>query len=376
LPPSGSYINSGQDESGSVPSSDGGGIGPPLLAEKVQATMTEKFEGPLPAVLMAPWLADNETFQRELQARDSRLKDLAPIRARVANEIRTAENAKPCALGAVDAASILVGFGDQISILLQMIHVAADGSPTIGLPQRVTGIDGQELRMAITPMRVAAECEELAKAQNPTIADTSYWSFLMEMNQAITRREHNSSLPVLEDAVRRLVDDGAFLGMVENPNVVPMSKISQSDTLIPGISDRHAYGLILLPGEFVNARPLTDGTTGSFGIEKRRWKAWERNRLDGLYKNNLGVIFYKPHEWSRAYRIEGHLDWFNDDAWLMPLLAAIKEYTAVAREVIEPWPQFMADFIAKTISAVGELYGEINWHRSPNANYLHHRTGR
>ena len=28
---------------------------------------------------MMPWLADNEAFQRELQARDSRLKDLAPL---------------------------------------------------------------------------------------------------------------------------------------------------------------------------------------------------------------------------------------------------------------------------------------------------------
>jgi hypothetical protein len=334
----------------------------------------EKSEGPLPAALMLPWLADNEAFQRELQARDGRLRNLAPIRAQIANRIRTAESAEPCALGAVDAASILVGFGDQLSILLQVIHVEADGTPTIGSPQRVTGIDGQELRMAITPMRVAAECEALAKVPNPTIADTSYWSFLMEVNQAITRREHNSSLPVFEDTVRRLVDNGAFLAMVQNPCVVPMSKISQSDTYIPGVSDRHVLGQILSPGEFVSARPLTDGTTGSFGIEKRRWKAWERDLLDDLYKNSLGVVFYKPHPWTRAYRIEGHLGRLHDDAWLMPLLAAIKAQTAVAREVIEPWPQFMADYIAKKISAIGELYGECNWHRSPNSNYLRHRT--
>jgi hypothetical protein len=334
----------------------------------------EKSDGPLPAALMMPWLADNEAFQRELQSRDSRLRNLASIREQIESRIRTAENAESCALGAVDAASALVGFGDLLSILLQMVHVAADGTPTIGLPQRVTGIDGQELRMAVTPMRVAAECEELAKARNPTIADTSYWSFLMEVNQAITRREHNSSLSVFEDCVHRLVDNGTFLAMVQNSCIVPMSKISQSDIYLPGVSDRHVLGRILVPGEFVSARPLTDGTTGSFGIEKRRWKAWERDLLDDLYKNSLGVLFYRPHPWTRAFRIEGHLDRLRDDAWLMPLLAAIKAHTAVAREVIEPWPQFMADYIAKRISAVAELYGECNWHRSPDSNYLHHRT--
>src|SRR6516225_4655837 len=32
----------------------------------------EKSDAPLPAALMMPWLADNETFQRELQARGYR----------------------------------------------------------------------------------------------------------------------------------------------------------------------------------------------------------------------------------------------------------------------------------------------------------------
>src|SRR6516162_11966352 len=97
-----------------------------VRAEENDCVM-EKSDAPLPAALMMPWLADNQAFQRELQARDSRLKDLAPIRAQIANRIRTAESAEPCALSAVDAASILVGFGAQISILLQVIHIAADG---------------------------------------------------------------------------------------------------------------------------------------------------------------------------------------------------------------------------------------------------------
>jgi len=284
-----------------------------------------------------------------------------------------AEPAEACPLGAVDAASYAVSFGDQLSILLQVVHIDSNSTPHLGTPQRVTGIDGEELRLAITPMRVAAECAELAKAKLPTIADTSYWSFLMEANQAITRAE-NSSLPALDDAVKRLIDDGAFLGMVQNPFVVPMSKVSQSDTYMKGISDRQVLGQILKPGEYVLPRKLVEGTTGSFGIEKRRFKAAERTLLEDFYQRCLGVVFYKPHPWTRAFRIEGHLERLEDSDWLMPLLAAIKIETATARDVVEPWPQFMADYTAKRLSAVGQLYGELNWHRCPGANYIRTRT--
>jgi hypothetical protein len=324
---------------------------------------------------MAPWLVDNANFQHELQARNIRLADLSSLRERLKSSIRVAEPAERCPLGAIDAASIQVSLGDQLSILLQVVHIASDGTPTLKDPQRVTGIDGEELRLAITPMRVAAECAELAKVTVPTIADTSYWSFLMEANQAITRDE-NSSLPALADAVKRLIDDGAFIGMVQNPFVIPMSKTSQSETCMPGISDRQVLGQILRPGEYFLPRKLIDGTSGSFGIEKRRFKASERDLLKDFYERVLGVVFYKPHPWTRAFRIEGHLDRLENNDWLMPLLAAIKAETATTREIIEPWPQYMADYTAKRMQAVGTLYGPLNWHRFPDSNYLFARTKR
>jgi hypothetical protein len=139
----------------------------------------KKSEGPSPAALLMPWLADNEAFQRELLVRNDLVSNnLAPIRERIENLIRKAESVEPCTLGAVDAASRLSGYGDLLSILVQVIHVADDGTPTIGPPQRISGVDGHDLRLVVTPMRVAGECEELAKARTPTIADTSYWSFL------------------------------------------------------------------------------------------------------------------------------------------------------------------------------------------------------
>lgn len=325
---------------------------------------------------MEPWLKDNADFQREMAARAERLSNVSALRQQLKPNIRMAQSIEPCALNAVDAATVRVPLGDQISILLQTVRVDSDGATHLGAPERITGIDGHEFRLAEMPMRLAAECRELAAARVPTIADTSYWSFLMEANQAITRCE-NSNIPALKEAVKQLIDDGAFLAMVQNSMVVPMSKTSQSSSYIKDVSDRHILTQILKPGEYIQPRPLVEATGGKFGIEKRRFKATERELLNDYYKRLLGVLFYKPHPWSRAFRIEGHLERLQEDRhWLMALLSAIKAATETNRIMIEPWPQYMADYTAKRLSSVARLYGDLNWHRHTESNYLHARTGR
>jgi hypothetical protein len=46
------------------------------------------------------------------------------------------------------------------------------------------------------------------------------------------------------------------------------------------------------------------------------------------------------------------------------MLAAISKHTAT-RAIVDPWPQFMADYTAKRLSAIAELYGANNRHRLP-----------
>jgi hypothetical protein len=324
---------------------------------------------PLPARFLASWIDDNEQFIQLIKARDS---INTPVeREKYADIIRIAGITTPCALGAVDAASLVVPFGDLASILIQVVAVDNDGAITLGKPQRATGVDGNELRLATTPMRVASECEFLAQVQQPTIADTSYWSFLMEVNQAITRSEH-SSISVLQDAVTRLVDKEAFLNMLLNPMVFPMSKTNESQTFRENMSDRQFLTDVLNAGEYIEPLPLRKGTSGAFGIEKRRFKESEQTEIKRMF-DNLAVTFYKPHPWSRAYRIEGHKDKLTDEKWLMSLLNAIDVHTCHNRCVVEPWPQFMADYTAKTLSGVATLYGDMNWYRSMRT-YIKTRT--
>jgi hypothetical protein len=168
--------------------------------------------------------------------------------------------------------------------------------------------------------------------------------------------------------IQQLIYDGVFLKMLSNHHVIAMSKHSESDRFLPGIPDRDTMEYVLEPGEFTVARRLQDLTKGNFGrtfgVEQRSFKANDWRWVRDCYQESLGAVFYKPHPWSRAFRIEAHLDQLVSDAALMPILAAICHHTT-DRQIVEPWPQFMADYTAKTLSAVGNLYGEGNRFRFP-----------
>jgi hypothetical protein len=64
---------------------------------------------------------------------------------------------------------------EQVSILMQTVTVEDDGHTITTPPLRITGLNGEKITLAVTPMRVAQECLELRKADAQiTIADTSY----------------------------------------------------------------------------------------------------------------------------------------------------------------------------------------------------------
>jgi hypothetical protein len=54
----------------------------------------------------------------------------------------------------------------------------------------------------------------------------------------------------------------------------------------------------------------------------------------------------------------------NSAEKLMPILSAVHHHTRNGPAIVEPEPQFMADFVAKQIANVAELYGDANYHRT------------
>jgi hypothetical protein len=345
-----------------------GQLGPPLVFEEPR--MMENSGDPLPVQLLAPWIEDNEKFQHELSARNDRLSDVLRLRDKL--DIRIASPSPRCTLDAVDASQCEVEFGDQLSILVQGARVRDDGATEFGAPRRLTGINGHETSLAAMPIRLAEECRLLAASNTPTIADLSYWSLLMDVNRVIARHDQSSNAAI-KQATKILIDDRMFISVIENPHIIPMSKTSEADTLCPGISDRQSYTMILRGGEYVAPRLLPGATGASFKVERRGFTDSERQLLEGYYTQRLGALYYKPYDWSRAFRVEGHIDKLRSEPSLISLLAAIRHHT-IDRTIQEPWPQFMADYTVRRIAGIARLYGKDNWHRHPDANYIEART--
>ena len=334
--------------------------------------MTETSR-PIPERLMAPWIEDNQHFLLDLQHRLDLLDDAEALRTSL--DIRMATPCEPSLLGAVDAAVLDVPIGDILSILIQALHVDAQGETTFGSPIRITGVHGHDLSLARTPLRLMAECALLELSTSPTIADTSFWSMLMEVNQAITRYENGGAgNPGIDRAYHTLVREGSFLRMLENSCVLAMSKSSQTVRLAglqarvhhldqALVSDRELLGQVLQPGEYLRPQALTEGTPGHFGVEQRGFTASERRAIQEIYTQVLGVTYFKPHAFSRAFRVEARLSLLQDETWMMPLLAAISQHTA--ERSVEPWPQFLADWTTKRLDAMAKLYGNLNFPRTP-----------
>lgn len=324
-------------------------------------------QSPLPAAFLDPWLQDNARFIAEAQKQATRLGKLWPQkRTDLLNsgQIRTMTIVDPAAISAVDAAVATATLGDQASIIVQVVHVDPQAHATLGAPVRLSGINGYGMATLRTPARLASEFAVLARVEQLTIADTSYWSMLREVNQTISQLHGSPNDVHLKRVVDVLVKQHVFLDMLNNPNIIPMTKLSESDSLVAGISDREIYGHILQPGEFTVPTKLRDKIAGSFGIQNKPFTDTERAAIQKLFDHRLGVLFFKPHSWNRAFRIEGHLARMKDDKWLMPMLNGIAAQTIV-HTIVEPHVQFMADHVSKQIAAVTALYGPNNRFRLP-----------
>jgi hypothetical protein len=99
----------------------------------------------------------------DLQERGEQLRDSGPRLRKCLLDgglIKRATKAKPSLLAAVDAADAVQTLGeDQASILIQTVTVEDDGYTTQSPIRRITGMAGEELTLAKTPMRVAREVD-------------------------------------------------------------------------------------------------------------------------------------------------------------------------------------------------------------------------
>jgi hypothetical protein len=178
-----------------------------------------------------------------------------------------------------------------------------------------------------------------------------------------------------------------------NPNVVYMVKYDSSQEIglkflsdfNSKLDDKTIMTLILKSDEYT--KPLPVGQTpktkkvwgdlyisvsNKFDFHGKRDSIKEGlNKAIILPKNHkIYFTYYKPYQWSPAYRIEMKENCAKTDIEFAKVLKAVKEQV-VSTEIKEPYPQYLADMMAKSISGGLEaLRAVIQYQFSDNQDFL------
>ncbi len=111
------------------------------------------------------------------------------------------------------------------------------------------------------------------------------------------------------------------------------------------VNGRTVASLILEGGEY--ATPLCLETHG-FHIDTSTLNRDYVHRLNSIY-DDMKIVYFKPHDWSPAMRIEFPPGQTDDDRNLHQKLDAIRRQ-CVSPAILEPYPLYVADRFVKSLS--------------------------
>ena len=122
--------------------------------------------------------------------------------------------------------------------------------------------------------------------------------------------------------------------------------------------DRAILTLILDPGEFTRPKLFTseEGWHVRLPYEDEELKILMQQVISGI--KNLSVIYYKPHLWCPALRIEMPSAVAWDESKLDTILYNVKSQCQTP-SIMEPFPLYMADRIAKHMAPAIPAYKQI-----------------
>ena len=122
--------------------------------------------------------------------------------------------------------------------------------------------------------------------------------------------------------------------------------------------DRAILTLILDPGEFTRPKLFTseEGWHVRLPYEDEELDTLMQQVVSGI--KNLCVVYYKPHAWCPALRIEMPAAIVRDETKLNTILYNVKSQCQTP-SIMEPFPLYMADRIAKHMAPAIPAYKQI-----------------
>lgn len=165
-------------------------------------------------------------------------------------------------------------------------------------------------------------------------------------------KEHNTA-----EILQTALSEPQIIGMVKYDSSCDLIGMWLND-FMDVCDDRTAMTLLLEPSEYTI--PVRLGQTIKkdydwdrlnllLGMEQSEVVARLPRALEYAHHHRIHFIYYKPYEWTPAYRIELKEEAAQDKEKLSRILTGVREQI-ITSDICEPLPQHLADKIAKIVS--------------------------
>ena len=294
--------------------------------------------------------------------------------AHAADLIKTVDPATPLSLCAVDG-----GFAVERTIAVDIVMAVAVGvegyaSPGItpSWPENqydsfhqvmLHNMDNERLARA---SMIIQELGTLADAPHDIrIYDGSHLTPVIQMNSGLSSRSEPVNQATVRFGRRRGIVE-SFEAFAANPQIIAMPKYDSSNQIaqmlssrlknnIPG-DDKYVTGLVLSGGEYtapqrVESNPWSalhlTAAVGTYA-EKSGLVGELNNAIRPLVERNLFYTYWKPTDLSPSYRLEIKPDLADNHTALSAVFRSVERQMALPF-VREPYPQYLADLMAKSV---------------------------
>lgn len=309
------------------------------------------------------------------------MRDILVSDGRVSRASDLPTSPDPLRVGAVDGGAAIeksMGADTALAVAVGVEGLTDSPSPFwTGVQyaswQRTLPHEGEETTTTCRGVMAALELSVLRTAPHEVVfLDGSHFTPIIALNALLSVTHEGLRYEIAAEVERR--DTAAALhAVMTKPECVAVVKYDGSRDLshswLPadvrgpglGLDDRTTMSLLLEAGEYTLPQPVA--------LTQQSKTNWLARRIDALtpadaareavrlalnevvslvHDGGLLAVYYKPHVWSPAFRLEIKPEVAQDPMRLSRTLTALRQQV-VSPEIREPYPQWVADRMAKSV---------------------------
>lgn len=236
--------------------------------------------------------------------------------------------------------------------------------------KRVLSHEGDDAKRFASGVMAALELEIATQAPHDVVIfDGSHLTPIIGLNSMLSLTIESLS-PLAAEILEQHQTLRTLANFFTRPSIVSMVKYDSSRELSLSwfegkfpFDDRTLMTTLLEPGEYsipVSAAQTKERRQQLQDLhiriaypnfpDKDTMNAELERAIQPARRDNIFVTYYRPYDFAPAYRIELKQEAIRSSVRMATILQAVKEQV-VSPEIREPYPQYLADEMAKSVSA-------------------------